>query len=300
MNYYYDVAKRYFLQVEGRHLYPSHKDMLFWAWIVASAGWLLGLVWFMFSNLRTSFVPWAYVLVPEVAWFYITAKISSRKDAEFVRSTNDRHGANLKSAGDCRSLVLRALLGKESEEFLTAAKEIDDLRSLKKNFRRRSDVTLAELVNSLYSGSSKDRLVNFFAILVAVGLAVKVETTFDDFVQVVTNKDYLAAVAMGAFFVAFAFTALQGLRVLASTLLEVLEWWSARLSDGALGGDWFLAYLGRDLVTYHRGSTDVVALSERRRCNRSCQDGLCRALVSSSLRRSLCKRLLRLPDRSAR
>jgi hypothetical protein len=138
-------------------------------------------------------------------------------------------------------------------EFLTAAKEIDDLISLQRKFRKRSDLTLSELARNIYDRDSKARLLTLVIALVSmtVVLAAKSDATLETVFDVYSEPGSRNFIFFVAFLAAVAFFAFVGLRTFVLTVVDGLASWSIKLFGASMFTEWLLSYLVRDLVNYH-------------------------------------------------
>lgn len=139
------------------------------------------------------------------------------------------------------------------------AKEIDDLVSLKRRFRKHSDLTWAEFARSIYDSDSKARLLTLVIVLVSttVALSVRSDATLDAVFGLFfepSGQGFLAFLAIISTLMFFAFI---GLRVFAFTVIEVLAAWSIKLLGETMSPNWLLSYLVRDLVAFHGSDVAV-------------------------------------------
>lgn len=259
MNHYLNIAKEYFQHLEGLQLYPSLKSFWSWAWIFSTGIWLATLVRFVEMDHATrSAGGFVSILAPEAIWLIVTFRINAWKERQIVDATNRRLGTSFKSASECRCHVLTSVMAVPPSEFLKTAKEIDDLVSLQRKFRKYSDLTLSELGRNIYDRDSKARLLALIIALVSmtVALAAKSDTTLETLFDVYSEPGNRGFLLMVAFVVTVAFIVYVGLRIFVLTVVDALASWTIKLFGGSKS--WLLAYLIRDLVTYH-GKAMVVA-----------------------------------------
>jgi len=249
---YIDIAKLYFRHLEGLHLYPSLKTPWALAWLAVTAVWLGTLARFaILDHSSRDEMGIATILVPEVLWLLVTFRIQALKERRLVEETNRHLGTSFNSPSECRRHVLAAAVAAHPSEFLRFAKEIDELISLKRKFRKYSDLSWTELGRKIYDRDSKARLLTLMIALVSitVALAAKSDATLETLFEVYsepTARDFLLMVAA---WTAILFALYIGLQVLVRTIIDGLALWSIKL----LGGSprWLLEYLVRDLVMYH-------------------------------------------------
>lgn len=259
LKHYLKIAGKYFRHFEGRHLYPSWGDFRILLWFLSLGVWMYSLWYFATTGYAAHGAgAFPYIVVPEVIWLGITFWIRSWKDERILEATNRELGSDLKSVDECRLYMLRSVTGKEPSKYLDVAQEIDDLVSLKRKFRKNSDLTWAEFVRSIYDSDSKARLLTLMLVLVSTTVALSVrsdvtlDTMFDLFIDP-SGQHFLLTIAL---FATVIFFGLIGFRVLAFTLVEVVISWSIKFLGESVSPGWLLSYLMRDLVTYH-GSDSV-------------------------------------------
>lgn len=260
MKHYLEIAGKYFRHFEGRHLYPSLGNYRLWLWFIALGVWVYALFHFATSGYATrgaSVFP--SILLPEVVWLGITFWIRAWKDRQIIEATNKTFASKFQSMEECRLHMLRSVVAKEPSEFLGVAKEIDDLVSLKRKFRKHSDLTWAEFARSIYDGDSKARLLTLAIVLVSttVALAVRSEATLDVVFDLFTEPAGQSFLSLLAVIGTVIFFGLIGLRVFVFTVIDVLASWSIKLLGETMSPSWLLSYLVRDLVTHH-GSDAVI------------------------------------------
>jgi hypothetical protein len=149
--------------------------------------------------------------------------------------------------------MLSSVMAIEPSEFLKVAKEIDDLTTLQRKFRKHSDLTLTEFMKNLYDGDSKARLLTLIIALVSITVALTargdatLNTVFDVYSNP-KNRDYFEIFAI---IIAAGFFATIGLRLLALTIVDGLALWSIKLFGSSISSSWLLSHLVRDLIMYH-------------------------------------------------
>lgn len=198
------------------------------------------------------------IVVPEVIWLGITFWIRSWKNDRILEATNRELASNFKSVDECRLQLLQSVTAKQPSEFLEVAKEVDDLVSLKRKFRKNSDLTWAEFVRSIYDSDSKARLLTLAIVLVSttVALSVRSDATLDAVFDLFTDPGGQGFLLFLSVMATVVFFGLIGLRVFFFTLVEVMTSWSIKFLGETVSPGWLLSYLVRDLVTYH-GSDDA-------------------------------------------
>ncbi len=168
MKHYLKIAGKYFRHFEGRHLYPSWGNFRILLWFLSLGVWMYSLWYFAtIAYAADGAGAYPYIVIPEAIWLGITFWIRSWKDARVLEATNRELGLDLKTMDECQLHMLRSVTGKEPSEFLEVAQEIDNLVSLKRKFRKNSDLTWAELMRSIYNSDSKARLLTLAVVLVS-------------------------------------------------------------------------------------------------------------------------------------
>lgn len=260
MKYYLNISKEYFQYLEGLHLYPTCKNFLFWIWLLATFVWVGAIVYVFIWHMDRNASTLIYIVAPEILWLVITFRVSSWKDRRFVEVTNQRLGTSFKSIAECRSHVLSSLMGVPPTEYLKIAKEIDDLLSLQRKFRKYSDLTLSELSKNIYDKDSKARLLTLTIALfsMVVALAAKSNANLETIFDAYTDPGSRRFIVLVTLLAVILFMASVGLRMFALNIVDGLASWSIKIFGNSMLVDWLLAYLIRDLAYYHRDPTMVI------------------------------------------
>lgn len=265
MKHYLEIANQYFNDMEGLHLYPSWRTLWFWVWFATTGLWLASFIYFLATqqpllgrNVHAS------ILLPEALWLVVAMCISNRKDKRLISSTNDRYGTSFSSITECRRFLLSSAVAVAPSDFLKTAKEIDDLLTLQRKFRKYSDLTASDLWRKIYDRDSKARLLTLTIALVTmtVALSVRSDATLGTIFDVYSepgNRQFMAFVAGMAASMFFVFV---GLQILTLTVVDGLALWAIKLSRGSMFSGWLLSYLVRDLVLHHGSSFENVPESK--------------------------------------
>lgn len=254
LKHYLKIAGAYFRHFEGRHLYPSWGNYRLWLWFLSLGAWMYSLWYFVTSGYEASGTSaFPFIVIPEAIWLAITFWIRSWKDRQIIEATNRELASDYKSMAECRLQMLRSVTGKEPSEFLDVAQEINDLVSLKRKFRKSSELTWAEFARSIYDSDSKARLLTLAIVLVStiVALSVRSDATLEAVFDLFTNPTGQGFLLLIAVIATVIFFGLIGLRVFIFTLVEVVTSWSIKFLGETVSPGWLLSYLIRDLVTYH-------------------------------------------------
>lgn len=254
LKHYLKIAGKYFRHFEGRHLYPSWGNYRLWLWFLSLGGWIYSMWYFVTSGYAangTSAFP--FIVIPEAIWLAITFWIRSWKDRQAIEATNRELASGYKSMAECRLQMLRSVTGKEPSEFLEVAQEIDDLVSLKRKFRKSSELTWVEFARSIYDSDSKARLLTLAIVLVStiVALSVRSDATLEAVFDLFTDPTGQGFLFLLAVIATVIFFGLIGLRVFIFTLVEFVTSWSIKFLGESVSPGWLLSYFIRDLVTYH-------------------------------------------------
>lgn len=264
MKHYLEIAKKYFSDMEGLHLYPSYRTLWFWAWVATTGLWLTSFIYFLATqqsllgrNVHVS------ILLPEALWLVVAMCISNWKEKRLISATNERYDTSFSSITECRRFLLSSVVAVASSDFLKTAKEIDDLLALQRKFRKYSELTASDLWRKIYDRDSKARLLTLTIALVTMTVALSVrsnatlETLFDVYSEP-GNRQFMAFIAGIAASMFFVFV---GLQILTLTVVDGLVLWTIKLSRGSMFSGWLLSYLVRDLVLYHGSSSTESLLS---------------------------------------
>lgn len=258
MKDYIDIAKQYFKALEGLHLYPSLRTGWPLAWGVMFAIWLASIAWVAFGDHQPGNKPsFLAILIPEIIWFVITARIQTLKQQRSIEEVNRGFGTSFPSSEECRRHLLTVMLKRPPSSFLAVAQEIDDLMSIQKKFRKHSDQSWSELARYIYDRDSKARLLTLMiaALSMIVALTAKSDATLETLFDVYSDpggQAFLAVIAVGA---AVLFMLYMGLQIFFRTVMDGIASWSTKLFGTSQR--WVLGYLVRDLTLHHCGVDPV-------------------------------------------
>jgi len=106
MNEFYAIARTYFRQVEGWHLYRSQGDKLLWLW-AALVGLAVLCFWPLASSIRNSewvmYGVWlGAVIGVEAVVLVISGRILQRKRAALIAEIAEQHAVVLENEQECR------------------------------------------------------------------------------------------------------------------------------------------------------------------------------------------------------
>jgi len=252
---YLAIAQEYFKHLEGFHLYPTLKNYRSWFWIFSTFIWLWLLVkYFPEAPSLHEAKGFTFIVIPEIVWLISTSLITDWKNKKLIESTNLRLGTTFTTTEECRYKMLESLIKVPSTEFFKIAKEIDDLITLEQKFRKRSNITFADIMSNIYDRDSKARLLTLTIALVSIILALvaksdaTIEALFEAYSDPAAIKLFeLVALLMGMGFVIFV-----GLRIMILIIIEGIASWMLKLFGAStISSRWLLSYLIRDLVIYH-------------------------------------------------
>lgn len=254
MKNYFEIAKLYFRELEGRHLYPSNRSIWYWAWIVATVWWFIALVYFAFydHSMQTASLP-VIIMVPELVWLAVTFKIAEWKKGRLIESTNRRYGTQFDSASKCRQYLLSVIVGVQPPQFLRILKEIDDLVALRQKFQKRADLMASEFWKNIYDRDSKARLMTMMIAIVSliVALSVRSDATLNTLFDAYSDPGFRTLLALIAILAVILFFTLIGLRIFISTAMDVFVFWYLKIFSETAFTGWLLSYLVRDLIEFH-------------------------------------------------
>lgn len=252
------IARVYFDEMEGRHLYPEKGSLLFWWWIASAVLWIASLVYifvyaFGVQHQFKQIHPYAIVFICELHWLYVLNKVGQRKDQQLINTTNRAHNIQLTSKIECQRYWLQATTGKTASEFLGMAKEIDDLLLLKKKFQKRSDSLSSELSKYVYDQDSKARLLTLMIAIVSVivALSARSDITINALFDAISDPNFYALLLILAFISIALFVIIIGLRISIYAMADIIIPWWSRATNTSAFPEWTLSYLVRDLIEFH-------------------------------------------------
>lgn len=255
MNEYHAIARKYFRQVEGWHLYRTQGDGLLWLWLALAVFWIASFVplarsigdWVMFA------VWLAGVLVLELVVLFIGSRILDRKRAALIAEVTKEYSVVLKDEQECRVFLLTKLLEGPTNRFFAVAKEISDLLKLRQEFRGRNEIEFEFYWRMIYDRDSKARLtaVTLAAITVFTALTIRALPEGASIFDVLANQPLLARLGDVVMVSAVLFLMLVGARALLGVVWHAVTIWGAK-SLTSKESSTVLRYLARDLILLHK------------------------------------------------
>ena len=190
--------------------------------------------------------------------------VSNWKVKKLIAATNQRFETSFSSITECRRFLLSTAVSVASSDFLKTAKEIDDLLSLQRRFRKYSDLTASDFWRKVYDKDSKARLLTLLIAVVTmtVALSVRSNATLEALFDVYSepgNRQFMVFIAGMA---VLMFVVFVGLQILTLTVVDGLALWAIKLSRGSMFSGWLLSYLVRDLVLHHGSSFAKAPMSK--------------------------------------
>jgi hypothetical protein len=255
MNEYHAIARKYFRQVEGWHLYRTQGDGLRWLWLALAVFWIASFVplarsigdWVMFAA-------WlAGVLVLELVVLFIGSRILDRKRAALIAEVTKEYSVVLKDEQECRVFLLTKLLEGPTNGFFAVAKEISDLLKLRQEFRGRNEIEFEFYWRMIYDRDSKARLtaVTLAAITVFTALTIRALPEGASIFDILANQPLLSRLGDVVMVSAVLFLMLVGARALLGVVWHAVTIWGAK-SLTSKESSTVLHYLARDLILLHK------------------------------------------------
>ncbi len=253
MKHYSGLAKHYFLELEGLHLYPRN----FWRCVGAGATllWLIAIGIFIFTQ-HTAPMIWyklLFLLSTQILWMGVIEKIKEWKKHQFIDKTNSMYNKQIEDVSECRLIHLEVISQAQPSEFLRIANEIENLLILRKKFQGRTQLVISEFWQSIYHPDSKARLITLSLAIVSmlVALSLHSSANLDNLFEALSNKAYWALIFILLVLSAELFFLIFGLRILLSFTMDMYASWYLRFSTDGFE-EWLLSYYARDLVSFYK------------------------------------------------
>jgi hypothetical protein len=257
MNEFYAIARTYFRQVEGWHLYRSQGDKLLWLW-AALVGLAVLCFWPLANSIRNSewvmYGVWlGAVIGVEAVVLVISGRILQRKRAALIAEIAEQHAVVLESEQECRVFMLSKLLARPTDKFVAVAKEISELLKLRQEFRGQNEIEPGEFWKSIYDRDSKPRLiaVTLGAITVFTALTIRSLPDGPPLFEILSDDAALSVLRKLLVLSASIFGMLFMVRVFFGSIWQVAAIWWTR-SFLAKESRTALRYMARDLVLFHK------------------------------------------------
>lgn len=264
MKAYLDLAERYFVQFEGRNLYPGWKSWRFWVWIACTTLWGVSL-WAYAKPGHIETTKLLAMLAAEVVWLVAGFNMSAWKDRRAVAIINARLGTNFKKMIECRLVVLREIVPVPRTDYLRFVKDMSEAKSLNRAFKRYSDFEPSEIWKAIYDRDSKARLLalTIAVISMLVALVAKSNVTLDTLFDLYSEPSVTRLLSLVESLAVVIFAIFVGFKIFALSVADFFMSWSIRLFGKSVFSDWLLAYLARDLLRFHTVGVDTPSPPEK-------------------------------------
>jgi uncharacterized membrane protein (DUF441 family) len=256
MNEIRRIAKIYFEEFEGFHLYTKPKTGLFYIWLIAIVAMLA-------TNAATVILlsknapDWYSILAlaSDVFAALISQSLAKQRNSRIQLIMKTRDGFSFDSLESCKKSRLSSLLGVRPEKFLESADEICRMKEILAQLDPMSSKSIPQIVfRYIYDSRSKDRLLNLGLVFVGVTvtLAATGQANLENLFEAFSNDSFWSFLALLEMLAIVGFL----LWILVHTLWFSSSYffgqWCAKLSRAKFGGNTEVEYMVCDLVRLHR------------------------------------------------
>lgn len=251
------IARIYFQEFEGLHLYPSCKAKLFYGWIFALITMIFVNALFIYLLVTNSVPLWCMIfpIASDALAGILSKRVSCFREHRIKELMNRRVGYSFESVDSCKRDRLATLFGTRPEKFLDAATEINCMKDILISYDKTSqESTFDSVIRSIYDSRSKDRLMNLGLVIagVVVTLAATNQANLENLFDAFSNDGFLTFIAILELLAVSCFLLWLMLISLLMPIRNTFNQWRAKLSKDIRGGETEISYLVRDLVRLHR------------------------------------------------
>lgn len=255
MKHYVDISKKYFLAMEGVGGRAQWKNWRYWIWFAILIAWMYSIyATFSQTPIHVSGSELASMVIMEAAWLGMTFFVLQWRERAIVSRFNAEFGTAYKRLNECRESYLSHITGRSPGEYLALAKEISDISRIRREFKRKSELSGTDFLDAIYNKDARPRLLTLFVACLSMMVALTVktdaslETIFDAFADSGwRNLMLLVATISGLLFMAATF-----LKLIAPAGVQVLAQWAILLFKGGVFEELQLTNLVRDLIHFYK------------------------------------------------
>lgn len=258
MNEIQNLASKYFEQFESLALYPGVRAAAFWKALSGALVFLGGLTWYLRQSAahggRDSLSSFVVLVGADGALFWTALVVSRFHKTSALARANEGRGSNLQTVDAAKAATLCRYFQCRPSEFLSNAKQIQELDQLSANTRGSLLNEPSSYRRNWLNEASKSRIMSIFLSVLAVAVTLLAATAAqqEEFLQVLGDPGVWQFVATLEVFAVFLFSLFWGLRWLIRTGGDVAARWSMKISGSAWARRRKVEYLIRDLARLHR------------------------------------------------
>jgi hypothetical protein len=251
------IAKVYFEEFEGLHLYTSPKTGLFYTWLLALASMVLINILFVILLSANRIPEWyaTFPLAADVLAALISQRMTKQREARIRATIKLRDGFDFDSLESCKKSRLMGLLGIRPAIFLETANDICRMQAiLKEHDPKSQETTFQFIARCVYDSRSKDRILNLGLVFVGVvvTLAATGQANLENLFEAYSSNSFWTLIALMEMLAILGFMIWIWLFTMWFSLRHVVSQWWAKLFSGILGGSTEVSYMVCDLVKLHK------------------------------------------------
>ena len=247
-------ANRYFLEFEGRHLYPKLLSWYWGVWVVTAGAFGVSayINLFRYSHVAT---PWrAGMFVCEILFLGACAAIGGYKTKKAMAGAPKDRSERGPYMDNKRRAMLEKICGIDASKFAAAAKECSDLIATKKDFRVAADASVSDMLRNIYDPDSKARILALLLSGAAIFVALlnhSVPAEDINILQAWSDPGFAMLLKLMLSSAVAGFGLWIGMRVLAGVAMELVKSFWAIRPGATHGSKMALNYFVRDLIRLH-------------------------------------------------
>lgn len=257
MNEIRRIAKIYFEEFEGLHLYTSPRTRLFYVWLIALIAMIAINVAFVVLLGSNQISEWfaVFPLSSDVLAAQISQQLTKQRNSRIKEVMKLRDGFDFDSLDTCKKSRLTGLLGVRSEKFLETADDICRMQLiLTRHDPSSQESSLQFIARYVYDSRSKDRILNLGLVFVGVvvTLAATGQANLENLFDAYSSNSFWTFMALMEMLAVVTFMVWVWLFTMWFSLRHIFNQWWAKIFGGLHGGQTEISYLICDLVRLHR------------------------------------------------
>lgn len=257
MNEIRRIAKIYFEEFEGLHLYTSPRTGLFYSWLLSLFAMIsinISFI-FLFSSNQNSGWYAVFPFASDVLVALISQRLTKQRNHRIKEIIKLQHSFDFDSLNSCKKFRLKNLLGIRQEKFLITAENICRMQEILRKYDPSTQETAFQfIIRYVYDSRSKERILNLGLVLVGVfvTLAATDHANLENLFDAYSSQSFWLFLALLEVLAVVAFMAWMMTFTMWFSLRHIFNQWQAKLFSGLLGGQTEVSYMVCDLIQLHR------------------------------------------------
>lgn len=197
------------------------------------------------------------MMIMEIVFLGMTFYILKWREDAIIKRLNSEFGTAYKYMRDCKERYLGYITGCDPSDYLALAKEVSDLGKLRREFKKKTEFSMADISDAIYNKEARPRLLTLFVALLSmtVALTMKTDASLESLFDAFSDSGWLDAMLHVAILSGLFFVAASTLKLMAPSGIQVVAQWAILLFKGGVFEELQITYFVRDLIYFYKPQT---------------------------------------------